>query len=136
MADEKKTKQSKMGRPFLDIDFDALEKMASIHCTQEEISFILGVSIDTLERAVKRKHGVTYAEFCRQKRAFGKMSLRRAMWQKATQEKDNTLMIWLAKNHLGMTDRIQTDETVTVKEKVYVAEWGNRGESDSEERGE
>jgi hypothetical protein len=115
-----------MGRPKIPIDWDNFERMCRIHCTQEEIASLLVISVDTLERGCKRKYKKTFAEVYREKTAGGKMSLRRAMWRKALgqtevqhdpktgkkkevviQEASNTMMIWLSKNHLGMTDRYE-----------------------------
>lgn len=116
------------GRPRIKIDWEAVERMAGIYCTQDEIAHCTGISVDTLDRRCKETHGVSFAEFCEQKRGFGRMSLRRAMWQRATVDKDNTMLIWLSKNHLGMADKVETKQSVTIAEKVYVAEWGGTQE--------
>lgn len=94
-----------MGRPRLDIDFESFEKLCALHCTLEEIAAFLHVSADTVERRVKEHYGSTFAEIHREKAAAGKISLRRAMWEKATKSRDNTMLIWLSKNHLGMSDK-------------------------------
>jgi hypothetical protein len=127
----------KMGRPVLQIDWEALDSLCRIHCTLSEIASVMNISEDTIERAVRKHHKMHFAEFYRQKAGAGKMSLRRAMWKKAIgseKEKippDNTMMIWLSKNHLNMTEkmesRIQAEhsgpegkpiEVVSVQEKV------------------
>ena len=38
------------GRPKIVIDYTAVEKLASIQCTQEEIANFLDVSVRTLQR--------------------------------------------------------------------------------------
>jgi hypothetical protein len=82
--------------------------MLKIWCTAAEICAIMGVSEDTLSRRVMEKHGISFAEFAEQKRAGGKMSLRRKMYNAAISTGDNTMMIWLSKNILGWSDKQET----------------------------
>ena len=42
-----------MARPRKEIDFELAEKLAQIHCTQEEIASVLDMSVDTLQRSKK-----------------------------------------------------------------------------------
>lgn len=87
-----------MGRPKKDIDYNLIEKLASIQCTQEEISEIIGVSTRTLQRD---------SEFCRiYKKGIesGKMSLRRLQWKRA-EEGNSTMLVWLGKQYLGQKDK-------------------------------
>jgi hypothetical protein len=89
---------SEIGRPKIDLNFELIEKLSRIHCTEAEIASIVGVSIRTLQRN---------EEFCRiYKKGIdsGKMSLRRIQWDLAN--KGNTTMaIWLGKQYLGQTDK-------------------------------
>lgn len=88
------------GRPKKEIDMAAVEKLALIQCTQEEIAEFLGVSVRTLQRN---------KEFCRvYKKGIdsGKMSLRRLQWKAA--EKGNVVaLIWLGKQYLGQSESPQ-----------------------------
>ena len=118
------------GRPEIVIDWDHIARMASIHCTQEEMAFIAGCSVDTLENRCQKKFGVSFSDFCSKKKSFGKMSLRRAMWNKALgdEEKgvapDNTMMIWLSKNHLGMAEKTENLNADTTPENIKFG-WGD-----------
>lgn len=99
------------GRPKKQIDYTAVEKLANIQCTQEEIASFLGVSSRTLLRDEKFK------ELFSKGRENGKMSLRRIQWKHA--EKSATMAIWLGKQYLGQKDNIEvanTDELNKVKE--------------------
>lgn len=106
---------NKGGRPRKEIDWEDFDKLCGIQCTQEEIAAWFGVSVDTIERAVKRKFKKGFAEFFKQKKQKGKISLRRVMYQKA-QDGNTTMLIWLSKNYLGMTDKIETFDN---EELVY-----------------
>lgn len=90
------------GRPKKEIDYVAVEKLASIQCTQEEIANFLELSVRTLQRD---------EEFCRlYKKGMdnGKMSLRRTQFKIA--EKGNASMaIFLGKQYLGQRDVIETN---------------------------
>ena len=90
MAEKKKAN----GRPKKELDYNTIEELANIMCTQEEIANILNVSVRTLQRD---------AEFCRiYKKGMdnGKSSLRRVQWQ-AAQNGNVTMQIWLGKQWLG-----------------------------------
>ena len=83
MADQKKTYK---------LDRDLIFKLASIHCTYQEIADCVGTSATTLE---KRYKGIV-----EKGRAEGKKSLRRAQF------------MFLGKNWLGQQDS-PTDEENT-----------------------
>lgn len=90
------TEKKKVGRKKLVIDYVTVEKLASIQCTQEEISTFLGISVRTLQRD---------EEFCRiykKGQENGKMSLRRMQFKLA--EKNSAMAIFLGKQYLGQKD--------------------------------
>ena len=91
--------QSKVGRPKAKVDVDILKNLASIGCPTYEIASVLNVSARTLKR--------NFAEIIDQYKERGKASLRKKMYDKAV-KKDNTMMqIFLSKNYLGMSDKVQ-----------------------------
>ncbi len=91
-----------MARPRLEIDYDKFAKLCEIQCTQEEIAYVLGVSADTLARAVKRDKNMGFAEYYKKHGSVGKIALRRYQFNLA---KSNTAMaIWLGKQYLGQRD--------------------------------
>lgn len=93
------------GRPKFKIDYVAVEKLANIQCTQEEIATFLGCSVDTLQRD---------KEFCgiyKKGRENGKMSLRRTQYKLA--EKNVTMAIWLGKQYLGQRDSFPDEVNFT-----------------------
>lgn len=91
----------KVGRPKKELDTDMIEKLASIFCTNEEISTIVGCHPDTLAD--------NFSEYLKKGRDKGKMSLRRMQWEKA-QTGNTTMLIWLGKQMLGQKDKIETSE--------------------------
>lgn len=95
------------GRPKKEIDYVAVEKLANIQCTQEEIASFLGISSRTLLRDEKFK------ELFSKGRENGKMSLRRIQWKHA--EKSVPMAIWLGKQYLGQKDIIEASTTGETK---------------------
>ena len=95
------------GRPKKQIDYTTVEKLANIQCTQEEIASFLGVSSRTLLRDEKFK------ELFSKGRENGKMSLRRIQWKHA--EKSATMAIWLGKQYLGQTDKLESQNVNKVE---------------------
>lgn len=89
------------GRPKKPIDYEVVEKLASIMATQEEIGEFLEISVRTLQRD---------SEFCRvYKKGLekGKMSLRRNQFKLA--ETNTAMAIFLGKNYLGQSDKQDVD---------------------------
>lgn len=126
---KKKTKapdKPKLGRPLTPIDWGKVDAMSAIHCTGPEIATVLGVSEDTLARATRRERKMTFADYIRQKRGTGKASLRRLQW-KAAQTGDKTMLVWLGKNWLDQTDKMQQDSKITEETTViYLPDNGRK----------
>lgn len=88
--------KKKVGRPKKAIDYQAVEKLSMLMCTEEEIANYLDISVRTLQRD---------KEFCRIYKKgldFGKMSLRRSQFKLA--EKSPAMAIFLGKQYLGQSD--------------------------------
>ena len=102
---------AKMGRPPKIIDYDLVEKLAQIQCTQEEISQILDISSRTLQKDEEflriHKKGIE----------SGRMSLRRFQWESA--KKGNvTMQIWLGKQYLNQSEHVVVDDQADIIKAV------------------
>src|SRR5256885_12844272 len=87
----------KLGRHKKFVDLEMVERLAHIQCTQEEISYALGVSVDTLTR---HKH---FAEIFKRGTDNGRKSVRRMQFESATKG-SVAMQIWLGKQYLGQSD--------------------------------
>jgi hypothetical protein len=87
------------------IDWEQFERMCSIHCTAEEIGFLLKISPDALNLRVRERYGHTFKETVNKLSAQGKMSLRRTMWKKALEDEYWPAIEKLANAHLGMSNK-------------------------------
>ena len=108
------------GRPKKTIDYESVEKLAGMMCTQEEIASFLGISVRTLQRD---------AEFCRiYNKAMdnGRSALRRMQW-KSAQSGNTRMQIWLGKQYLGQRDKQDIDHTVTEFPKIKLKRGGKLG---------
>ncbi len=100
------------GRPKKSIDYDAVEKLALLMATQEEIATFLNVSVRTLQRD---------EEFCRiYKKGIenGKTSLRRLQWKHA--ETNPAMAMFLGKNYLNQSDRQQLEHSGEVNASITI----------------
>ena len=103
---------SNAGRPKKEIDMDLVERLANIQCTQEEIACVVGCSVDTLLRHPD------FAIIYKKGKEAGKSSLRRTQWKLA--QNNTTMAIWLGKQYLGQTDKIENvdDQKITIVSDV------------------
>lgn len=95
-----KQKQSKISK-------EQFEKLCGIQCTEEEICAVLGVTDKTLASWCNTTYGKKFSEVFKEKRKYGKASLRRNQW--ALAEKNPTMAIWLGKQYLGQRDNIEVE---------------------------
>lgn len=101
---------NKGGRPRKEIPREEAEKLCKIGCTQEEVADWFGVSIDTVSARCKEWGFEGFPEFYKRHFAKGKASLRREQFKLAL--KGNcTMLIWLGKQYLDQSDKIEQDNS-------------------------
>lgn len=106
-----------MPRPLKEIDAKQFEKLCGLQCTKLEICGWFDITDKTLENWCKRTYGKGFSETFEEKRAAGKISLRRAQYELALKG-NATMLIWLGRNYLGQS------EDVTVKANVALDDDG------------
>ena len=95
------------GRPVKTFDWDAIAKMCKIQCKHEEIASISNTTVETLQAACLRDLKMCFSDYYAQKAEGGKKSLRRKQWSVAIDEGNVTMLIWLGKQYLGQTDKVE-----------------------------
>ena len=95
----------KKGRPRKEIDKRTFENLCAIQSTITEMCAIFECDSKTLENWCKREYGMIFSQVFKEKRCKGFISLRRAQFQKAIEEKNTAMLIFLGKNWLGQSDR-------------------------------
>ena len=93
------------GRPRKEISREQFEKLCAMQCTEQEMCGFFGVCEDTLNSWCKRTYGDTFSEVYKKHSQDGKISLRRTQFKLA--EKSPAMAIWLGKQYLGQTDKIE-----------------------------
>jgi len=103
---------ARTGRPKVKIDLDMVKRLSGIQCTMTEISAVMGIGLSTLST---RKD---FLEVYKNGLENGKASLRRIQFHLA--EKSAGMAIWLGKQYLGQTDRIEVDAGDFMKEMIEI----------------
>lgn len=93
-----------MARPPIELDWEQIDLYLQCQSTLNEVAMFCHCSHDTIERACKRDKGMSFGQYAEEKREGGKISLRRAQWQKAVDKQDTTMLIWLGKQYLNQKD--------------------------------
>lgn len=92
-------KKNKGGRPKKELDYEMIEKLSMIQCTQDEIASCLNVNVKTLRADDK------FLDLYKKGQEKGKMSLRRIQYKLA--ERNSAMAIWLGKQYLGQTEKVE-----------------------------
>lgn len=115
----------KAGRPYgstkLKLNEDTLQQirgLARIQCTQNEAAAVLGVHKDTFSDFLHRYEKAM--EAWEMGRENGRASLRRNQFK--TAETNPTMQIWLGKQFLGQTDKIEERSSVEADVRQRI-EW-------------
>ena len=103
----------KVGRPKLNIDYETVAKLARMMCTMQEIASFLDVSINFLEKDVE------FIRVYKKNIDNGKISLRRSQL-KLADSGNCTMNIWLGKQYLGQTDKVESrNENIETSDVVF-----------------
>ena len=102
---------AQMGRPRKKIDKTEFEKLCFLQCTEREFCSWFDVSDETLNKWCKENYdGRTFLDVFKEKRENGLISLRRTQFQLA--EESPAMAIFLGKNLLGQTDKVEQTQTI------------------------
>lgn len=102
----RKKQKAQRGRPRLELDWEILDKLCGIQATKKEIASWFDCDEDTINNHCKREKKCLFSVYYKQKAEKGKISLRRAQVQKALTG-NPAMLIWLGKQYLGQTDKMQ-----------------------------
>ena len=109
----KKTGPKGPSKPMDDVVFKQFINMIRIHCTQDEICAVLGMSEQTLNSRVKERGYANYRDCYNQHRGEGKVSLRRLQW-KSAEGGNFQAQKWLGIQELGQSEKVESTSAVEV----------------------
>jgi hypothetical protein len=95
-----------MARPRIDIDEAKVYRLAKLGASNVDIGFVVGCS----ENVIRARFGEVVAKG----KAERRNSLRSWQW-KAARDGNVTMLIWLGKQMLGQSDKIETKSQVTTQ---------------------
>jgi len=107
------------GRPRKIIDWAKVDEQLIYWATAKGICSKLGITDKTLEAACKRDHGISFSEYSEQKREIGKNYVRGKQFQVAMSG-NVSMLIWLGKQWLGQTDKIEQKIEADVQTNVQL----------------
>lgn len=97
-----------VGRPIKQIDKAQFEKLCGLQCTLEEFCCYFDCDNKTLEKWCKKTYKMNFSDIFKIKKGNGKISLRRKQFEVAMSG-NPTMLIWLGRNILNQTDKIEVD---------------------------
>ena len=90
------------GKKAVDLTPEALEALAVMHPSNEEIAAYFKVSRQTVQRYLRKK---PFAEAFARGKDMRDISLKRAQWRAGVEKGNVVMLIWLGKQVLGQTDK-------------------------------
>lgn len=103
MNDATTKTRRKRCKPLAPIDYAMLAELCGFLCTGEECASVLGVSYNTLVRALKRDHDMDFPTYFKRHSAPGLVRLRQAQFE-AAEGGSIPMLIWLGKQYLGQRE--------------------------------
>ena len=107
-------------------DWEDFDKLCTMQCTKAEIASWWDCSVDTIVRRVEEEFQTKFAVVYAERKAKGKISLRRAQWQKAVDKQSVPMLIWLGKQYLGQTDK--QESSGGLEDLVFTSSIGDGGQ--------
>ena len=105
------------------VTLERIADLARINATDREIALALRVHPDTFVEFKKANPVVN--QVLDANRGDGKISLRRAQWQAAVEDRVPSMMIWLGKNELGQSDKAEIQHDVNIQVLRALMELGD-----------
>ena len=121
---------AQMGRPRKQINKTEFEKLCFLQCTRSEFCTWFDVNEDTLNKWCKENYdGKTFSAVFKEKRENGLISLRRTQFQLA--EKSPAMAIFLGKNLLGQTDKMEQTVNDVSEHKGITINFADKGDGNA-----
>jgi len=118
---------------YKDINFDDVNRLCAIGCTEREVCSDLGISVVTLDKALHERFDMTWKEYFNENNDKFKVSLRRLQFRSAEGDFDEDgnkyraypsvpMQIWLGKQFLNQSDK--QEQKIEEKTNIPLFDWG------------
>lgn len=104
IANSEQKYKNELVRP---LDYDIIEKLAGKLFSGLEIAACIQMNRETWRRRLKVDE--TLRDTLERGKELGKGNLRKTMFDRAVKDGNTTMMIWLSKNYLGMSDKAEVE---------------------------
>ena len=115
-----------MPRKKINIDWKKVDKMLQAGCTGTEVAASLGIHDHTLYKRCETDNKISFSDYSAAKRASGDRLLKMKQMDLAMQG-DKTMLIWLGKQRLGQSNKLETKVEDVTKN---LPDWMNEGDED------
>lgn len=102
-----------MARPKIELDISRIEELAAQGLTQEEIALCLGISDRTLRN--HKQIDSVLSDAIKRGKAKAASEVANVLYLKAVVDKDLGAIIWYEKTRRGLSDRVQQQITIDVR---------------------
>jgi hypothetical protein len=107
-----------------EIDWEKIDSMFIAGCNIEQTAAALGCSRDCLYARCLKEKNTTLSAYHQEKRSKGDALLHAAQYQKAYNDKNPTMLIWLGKQRLNQKDhdQITINPEMLEKHDAFIAQ--------------
>lgn len=95
------------GRPRKQFDEKKFQSLCAMWCTEKEICSFFQTTDKTLSKWCKRAFNMSFSDAYKKYSQDGNISLRRAQYKRAVEDGNVTMLIWLGKQYLGQTEKVE-----------------------------
>ena len=105
------------GRPEKPVDWKKVDELLMAGCLGTEIAAHFDMCADSFYNKVKEKYNLVFSAYSLEKKQQGDSLIKKAQYDKAVIDKDNTMLVWLGKTRLK-----QKDESAITNNNFYFNE--------------
>jgi len=100
-------------------DWDKIKNLCMADCNGVEIASYIGVHPETLYKRCKKDNGISFTEFHLESKSKGD-SLLKAKQYEIAMKGDKKMLVWLGKNRLGQSEKLEQKTNLTSENKVTI----------------
>lgn len=97
------------------INYDTVERLAMIQCTEAEIAYAIGFTPEGFR--LRKNNDKQLLGALEKGKETGRASIRRLQF-KAAEKGDRTMLVWLGKQYLGQSDKQDVKQTGPISVQI------------------